>query len=335
MARSTQRGMTMTIMNMVQAINLALMEEMERDASVVLLGEDVGIDGGVFRVTERLQSKFGPERVIDTPLAESAIVGVAIGMAMNGLRPVAEIQFMGFSYLTLNQIICHASRMRNRTRGRLTVPMVVRMPYGAGVRALEHHSESTEALYAQIPGLKVVVPATPSEAKGLLISSIRDPDPIIFLEPTRNYRLIKEEVKEGEYTIPIGKARIVQEGSDITVIGWGAMMPLIQDAVKKAQSDKISIEVIDLRTLSPMDSGAIVGSVKKTGRAVIVHEAPKTAGLGAEIVARINEKALLSLEAPVERVTAPDITVPLPMGESFYYPSVDKILAGIRRVSAF
>jgi pyruvate dehydrogenase E1 component beta subunit len=327
--------MNLATMNMVQAINLALSEEMERDPSVVILGEDVGVDGGVFRVTDGLQSRFGPVRVIDTPLSESAIVGVAIGMAMNGLRPVAEIQFMGFSYLALNQIICHAARMRNRTRGRLTVPMVVRMPYGAGVKALEHHSESTETLYAHIPGLKVVVPATPSEAKGLLTSSIRDPDPVVFLEPTRNYRLIKEDVKEGEHSIPLGKARIVQEGSDVSVIGWGAMMPHIQDAVKKAQADKISTEVIDLRTLSPMDFATIIGSVKKTGRAVVVHEAPRTAGLGAEIIARINEKALLSLEAPVERMTAPDITVPLPMGESFYYPSVDKILGAIRRVASF
>lgn len=327
--------MNLATMNMVQAINLALSEEMERDPSVVILGEDVGVDGGVFRVTDGLQSRFGPVRVIDTPLSESAIVGVAIGMAMNGLRPVAEIQFMGFSYLVLNQIICHAARMRNRTRGRLTVPMVVRMPYGAGVKALEHHSESTETLYAHIPGLKVVVPATPSEAKGLLTSSIRDPDPVVFLEPTRNYRLIKEDVKEGEHSIPLGKARIVQEGSDVSVIGWGAMMPHIQDAVKKAQADKVSIEVIDIRTLSPMDFATIIGSVKKTGRAVVVHEAPRTAGLGAEIIARINEKALLSLEAPVERMTAPDITVPLPMGESFYYPNVDKILAAIRRVASF
>ncbi|MGD0056520.1 MAG: alpha-ketoacid dehydrogenase subunit beta [Methanomassiliicoccales archaeon] len=325
----------MATMNMVRAINLALSEEMERDSSVVVLGEDVGIDGGVFRVTDGLLSRFGPERVIDTPLSESAIAGVAIGMAMNSLRPVAEIQFMGFSYLILNQVICHAARMRNRTRGRLTVPMVVRMPYGAGVKALEHHSESTEALYAHIPGLKVVVPATPSEAKGLLTSSIRDPDPVIFLEPTRNYRLIKEEVIEGEFTIPLGKARIVQEGSDVSVFGWGAMMPLIQDAVKRIQADGISIEVIDLRTLSPMDFAAIIESVNKTGRGVVVHEAPKTAGLGAEIIARINEKALLSLEAPVERVTAPDITVPLPMGESYYYPSVDRIVAAIRRVASF
>lgn len=323
----------MPTMNMVQAINLALMQEMERDESVVLLGEDVGVDGGVFRVTEGLIKKFGPKRVIDTPLAESAIVGAAIGMAVNGLRPVAEIQFMGFSYLALNQVINHAARMRNRSRGRFSVPMVLRMPYGAGVKALEHHSESTEALYAHIPGLKVVVPATPSEAKGLLASSIRDPDPVVFLEPTRNYRLIKEEVVEAEYTIPIGKARRVQDGGDVTVVGWGAMMPLIQEAARKAEG--ISLDILDLRTLSPMDSGSIIDSVKRTGRAVVVHEAPRTGGLGAEIVARINEEALLSLEAPVERVAAPDITVPLPMGEKFYYPSVEKILAAIKKAASF
>jgi pyruvate dehydrogenase E1 component beta subunit len=213
--------------------------------------------------------------------------------------------------------------------------MVVRMPYGAGVKALEHHSESTEALYAHIPGLKVVVPATPSESKGLLTSSIRDPDPVVFLEPTRNYRLIKEEVAEGEHTIPLGKARVVQEGSDVTVLGWGAMMPLIQDAVRKVQADNTSIETIDMRTLSPMDFDTIIASIKKTGRGVVVHEAPKTAGLGAEIIARINERALLSLEAPVERVTAPDITVPLPMGEIYYYPNVDRIVAAIRKVAMF
>lgn len=323
----------MPTMNMVQAINLALMQEMERDESVVLLGEDVGVDGGVFRVTEGLIKKFGPKRVIDTPLAESAIVGAAIGMAVNGLRPVAEIQFMGFSYLALNQVINHAARMRNRSRGRFAVPMVLRMPYGAGVKALEHHSESTEALYAHIPGLKVVVPAIPSEAKGLLASSIRDPDPVVFLEPTRNYRLIKEEVVEAEYTIPIGKARRVQDGNDVTVVGWGAMMPLIQEAARKAEG--ISLDILDLRTLSPMDSGSIIDSVKRTGRAVVVHEAPKTGGLGAEIVARINEEALLSLEAPVERVAAPDITIPLPMGEKFYYPSVEKILAAIKKAASF
>jgi pyruvate dehydrogenase E1 component beta subunit len=260
---------------------------------------------------------------------------MAIGMALNGLRPVVEIQFMGFSYLTLNQLISHASRMRNKTRGKLGVPMVMRMPYGAGVKALEHHSESTEALFVQIPGLKVVVPATPREAKGLLISSIRDPDPVIFLEPTRSYRLIKEEVEETAFQIPLSKARLVQDGSDVTVIGWGSMLPHIQKAVERISAEGVSCEVIDLRTLSPMDERLFIDSVKKTGRAVVVQEAPKTCGLAAELVARINEKALLSLEAPVARVAAPDITVPLPKGEKYYYISPDLIYDAIRRTVAF
>jgi pyruvate dehydrogenase E1 component beta subunit len=325
----------MATMNMVQAINSALAHEMERDPTVVVMGEDVGLDGGVFRVTDGLQKKFGPARVIDTPLAEGGIVGSAIGMAVNGLRPVAEMQFMGFSYLALNQLISHASRMRNRTRGRLTVPMVLRMPYGAGVKALEHHSESTEALFVQIPGLKVVVPSTPLEAKGLLTASIRDPDPVIFLEPTRSYRMLKEEVPDGEYVLPIGKARIVQEGKDVTIVGWGAMMVQIQKAVDQAAKKGISCEVIDMRTLSPMDSASVVESVKRTGRAVVVQEAPKTCGVGAEIVARICEKALLSLQAPIVRVTGPDIIVPLPKGEDYYYVSPERILTEIERTVSF
>ncbi|OPY31961.1 MAG: pyruvate dehydrogenase subunit beta [Methanomassiliicoccales archaeon PtaU1.Bin124] len=324
----------MALMNMVQAINTTLKEEMERDESVVILGEDVGTDGGVFRLTEGLLAKFGPERVIDTPLAEAGIVGTSIGMAMNGLRPIAEVQFMGFSYLALNQMICHAARMRNRTRGRLSVPMVLRMPYGAGVKALEHHSESTEALYCQIPGLKVVVPSTPLEAKGLLTSAIRDPDPVVFLEPTRSYRMLKEEVPEGEYLIPLSQARKVQDGKDVTVIGWGAMMPLIQKAVDSLRG-KVSCDVLDLRTLSPADWKAVIASVKDTGRAVVVQEAPRSFGVGAEIVARINEKALLSLEAPVERVTAPDVTVPLPKGEDYYYISPDRIIKAIMRTASY
>ena len=325
----------MTIMNMVSALNSALAGVMEEDPTVVVLGEDVGKDGGVFRVTEGLYDRFGSGRVIDTPLAEAAIAGMAIGMAINGLRPVAEVQFMGFSYLALNQMISHASRMRNRSRGRYTVPMVLRMPYGGGVKALEHHSESTEALYVQIPGLKVVAPSTPREAKGLLISSIRDPDPVVFLEPTRSYRLLKEEVEDGTFNIPIGVARLVQRGGDVTVVGWGAMMPLIKKAVEKAAQEGIGCEVIDLRTLSPMDSNAVIASVQRTGRCVIVQEAPQTCGVAAELVARINEHALLSLEAPVERVTAPDIVVPLPKGEKYYYINPDKIYNAIAKVVQF
>lgn len=325
----------MPTMNMVSALNSALANEMEADPSVILLGEDVGKDGGVFRVSDGLFGRFGARRVVDTPLAEGLIAGMAVGMAINGLRPVAEIQFMGFSYLALNMMIAHAARMRNRSRGSLTVPMVLRMPYGAGVKALEHHSESTEALYVQVPGLKVVVPSTPREAKGLLISSIRDPDPVVFLEPTRSYRLMKEEVEEGPFTIPLGQARTVREGSDVTVVGWGAMMPLIESAVDAASKEGTSCEVIDLRTLSPMDSDAVVASVRRTGRCVIVQEAPMTCGVAAELIARINEKALLSLEAPVERVTAPDITVPLPKGEKWYYISPDRIYNAISRAASY
>lgn len=325
----------MALVNMVTALNSALANMLEEDPSVVVLGEDVGKDGGVFRVTDGLFNRFGGERVIDTPLAEAAIAGMAIGMAMNGLRPVAEIQFMGFSYLTLNQMISHASRMRNRSRGRFTVPLVMRMPYGAGVKALEHHSESTESLYVQIPGLKVVVPSTPREAKGLLISAIRDPDPVVFLEPTRSYRLMKEEVEDTPFTIPIGEAKIVRPGTDVTVAGWGAMMPFVVKAAEAASTEGVSCEVIDLRTLAPMDSATVIASVKRTGRCVIVQEAPRTCGVAAELVARINEEALLSLEAPVERVTAPDIIVPLPQGENYYYLNANRIYRAVKRVVEF
>jgi pyruvate dehydrogenase E1 component beta subunit len=325
----------MAVMNMVSALNQALANEMEADPSVLVLGEDVGRDGGVFRVTEGLLERFGAERVIDTPLAEMAIAGMSIGMALNGLRPVAEIQFMGFSYLTLSSLISHASRLRNRTRGGMQVPMVMRMPYGAGVKALEHHSESMEALFVQIPGLKVVVPSTPREAKGLLISAIRDPDPVVFLEPTRSYRLMKEEVEGEAFTIPLGQARQVREGDDITVVGWGAMMPLIDKAVGSAGKQGIECDVLDLRTLSPMDSNAVLSSVRRTGRCVIVQEAPMTCGVAAELSARINEGALLSLEAPVERVTAPDIIVPLPQGEAYYYMTPGRIEDAIVRVANF
>ncbi len=307
-------------LNMVQAINLALKEEMQRDSSVVILGEDVGRDGGVFRVTEDLLELFGDERVIDTPLAESVIVGAAIGMAAYGLKPVAEIQFMGFIYPTIDQIFSHASRIRNRTRGRFTCPMVVRTPYGVGIKAPDLHSESTEALFCHMPGVKVVVPSSPYNAKGLLISSIRDPDPVIFLESTRLYRLIKEDVPEGEYTVPLDKARIVQEGKDVTVIAWGSMLHRTLQAV-----EEFDAEVIDLMTLSPLDEETIFKSVKKTGRVVIVHEAPKTCGFGAELSATIAEDAMLYLKAPLIRVTGYDIVMPLPKLEDYYMPTVERI----------
>jgi len=323
------------IMTMVQAINQALAQEMARDDRVLLLGEDVGRDGGVFRVTDGLVDKFGPERVIDTPLAESAGVGVAVGMTALGLRPVVEIQFMGFIYPGFNQIVSHVARLRNRTRGRFPVPLVIRTPYGAGVRALEHHSESTEALFCQIPGLTVVVPSDPYDAKGLLTASMRSDDPVIFLEPSRLYRAEKQDVPEEAFEVPLGRARVVREGRDLTVVAWGAMVPVARKAADMVQAEGLAAEVVDLRTLSPMDSETVVASVKKTGRAVVLHEAPKTCGLGAEIAALIGERALLSLKAPVRRVTAPDITIPLPKSEDYYIPSPERLAQAIRELMEF
>jgi len=320
------------MLNLLQAINQALAQEMARDERVVLLGEDVGIDGGVFRATDGLIDKFGPYRVIDTPLAESGIIGAAIGMAVFGLRPVAEIQFMGFIYPAFNQIICHAARLRNRTRGRYTVPLVIRTPYGAGVKALEHHSESTEALFCQIPGLTVVSPSNPYDAKGLLIASVRYEDPIIFLEPTKLYRSEKQEVPDDPYEVPIGQAKIVKEGKDLSLIAWGAMMSVVGKASEAAEKEGISAELVDLRTLSPLDEETLLQSVKKTGRALVVHEAPRTCGLGAEISALISERAMLNLEAPVARITGQDITVPLPKSEDYYYPSPELVLRGIKKM---
>ena len=314
-------------LNMVQAVNNALKEEMQRDNSVVILGEDVGRDGGVFRTTEGLYNEFGAERVIDTPLSESGIIGAAVGMAVYGLKPVAEIQFMGFIYSAIDQIFSHAARIRYRSRGRYTCPLVVRTPYGGGVKALELHSESTEAFFCHMPGVKVVVPSTPYHAKGLLTSSIRDPDPVIFLEPTRLYRLIKEDVPAGEYTIPLGKARIVQDGKDVTLVSWGSMLQRTLQAVEGYDA-----EVIDLMTLQPFDEETILNSVKKTGRVVIVHEAPKTCGFGAELSATIAEEAILYLRAPIERVTGYDVIIPLPKLEDYYLPSVERIRKAIDEV---
>ncbi|NQV08420.1 alpha-ketoacid dehydrogenase subunit beta [Candidatus Woesearchaeota archaeon] len=322
----------MAEMNMVEAVRHVLDQEMGRDKDVILYGEDIGKNGGVFRTTDGLQKKYGEKRVIDSPLAEVGIIGTAIGMAAYGLKPVVEIQFSGFAYAGLENLISHAARIRNRTRGMFTCPMVMRTPYGGGIRALEHHSESVESLYIHIPGLKVVIPSTPYEAKGLLASAIRDPDPVIFLEPKRVYRSIKEEVPSKSYTIPLGKCRIVQHGSDITVITWGAMLKYTMEALAKMD---ISAEVIDVRTLSPFDEKTVIDSVKKTGRAVIVQEAVKTLGFASEIIARINEKALLSLEAPVKRITAPDIIFPLFKLENEYLPGEEDIIKGIKEVLEF
>ena len=319
-------------LSIIQAVNQALINEMKNDDTVIAYGEDVGLEGGVFRATVDLQKTYGKERAFDTPLAESAIVGTAIGMAINGLKPVVEMQFSGFSYPAFNQIISHVARMRNRSRGKYNLPMVIRAPYGGGIRALEHHSESTEALYAQIPGLKVVIPSTPYDAKGLLIAAIRDPDPVLFWEPKRIYRAFKQEIPEEAYEIPLGKAKILQEGEDITIVAWGAMVPDVQKAVKMVQEKGISAEVIDLRTIAPMDRESFIESVKKTGRILVVHEAPKTLGVGAEIISIVNEKAFLHLEAPPTRLTGFDTTFPLPRGEKHYIPSPERIAKTIEDI---
>ncbi|MBI5486979.1 MAG: alpha-ketoacid dehydrogenase subunit beta [Deltaproteobacteria bacterium] len=316
----------MAKLTMVQAINLALRQEMERDASVVVLGEDVGVDGGVFRVTDGLIEKFGKERVLDTPLAEAGIVGAAIGMALAGLRPVAELQFCGFSYLMMAQLEGHAGRYRSRTQGNFHVPLVIRFPYGSGVRALEHHSETPDATYGHIPGVKVVVPSGPRNARALLVSAIRDPDPVVFMEPKRSYRAFREEVPDEEETLPIGKAQLVEPGTDLTLVAWGAMMrPALQAAAAAKERRGASIELIDLLSISPMDGNAIAESVRKTGRAVIVQEGPRSMGVAAELIARINDKVLLSLEAPVKRVTGYDVVTPYFSREEAYLPGPERI----------
>ena len=322
-------------LTMVEAINLALRQEMEKDPRVFILGEDVGKNGGVFRVTQGLFDIFGETRVVDTPLSESAIVGVAIGMAVYGLRPVAEIQFEGFVYAAMEQLASHAGRIRTRSRGRYHCPLVVRLPYGGGIRAPEHHSDSNEVYFVHTPGIKVVVPSTPYEAKGLLIAAIRDPDPVIFMEPKKVYRSLKEEVPEEEYLIPLGQSRLVLEGADITLITWGAMLQPTLQAATLMEKKGMKADIIDLRTLSPLDMDLVVESVKKTHRAVIVQEAPSTCGVGAEIVARINEKALMHLEAPVARVTGYDTVMPLPKLEKYYLPNAERVTEAINRVVNF
>jgi pyruvate dehydrogenase E1 component beta subunit len=321
----------MAKMTMVQALNLALRQEMEKDDRVIVLGEDVGRDGGVFRVTEGLIDQFGEERVLDTPLAESGIAGMSIGMAIYGLRPVCEIQFSGFSYFCMHQIEAHASRMRWRSQGSLTVPMVLRCPYGGGVRALEHHSESREAFWAHIPGLKMVIPSGPRSARALMISAIRDPDPVIFYEAKAVYRAFREEVPEEEETLAIGKAQRVLEGKDLTMISYGAMMrPTLEAASLLKEKDGVEAEVIDLLTISPLDEATLVESVKKTGKAVIVHEAPRSFGPGAEIASRLMEKAFFYLEAPIARVTGFDIVIPLFSKEQAYLPNAHRIIRAAR-----
>lgn len=321
----------MSELTLAGALTDALATALDKDQRVLVIGEDVGQTGGVFRITDGLIGRFGDQRVIDTPVAESGIVGAAFGMAVAGLRPVAEIQFMGFSYPAYDQILSHVARIRNRSQHRFSAPMVIRMPCGGGFGAAEHHSESTEAIYAHIPGLKVVIPATPYDAKGLLLAAIDSPDPVIFLEPIRLYRLVREEVPEGYYTVEIGKARIETEGTDVSIITWGAMTHEVREAVEVLAADGISAEMVDLRTLRPLDEDAIIESVEKTGRAVVVQEAPKTAGFGAEIAALIGERALYSLHAPVERIAGWDTTIPLKKAEHRYMPTTEAIVAAARR----
>ena len=322
----------MLVLNLIEAITNALDVAMDSDKSIVVYGEDVGFEGGVFRATKGLQAKYGEERCFDSILAESSIIGSGIGMAINGLKPVVEMQFSGFMFPGFNQIVTHAARMRNRSRGLYTVPMVIRMPYGGGVRALEHHSESLEVLFAHTPGLKVVIPSTPYDAKGLLLSAIMDPDPVIFLEPKRIYRAFKQEVPEEIYTIPIGKAKVVKEGTDLTVAAWGAMVKETQKAIETLEKEGHSIELIDLRTISPIDKETLIKSVQKTGRFAVVHEAAKSYGPGAELITIINEGAFLYLEAPPTRITSVDIVIPLPKGEHHYVPNVELITSELRQV---
>ncbi len=326
----------MAQMNMVKALNRALFDEMARDPDVVVLGEDVGVDEGVFRVTEGLLKQYGARRVLDTPLAEATIVGMSIGMAAYGLKPVCEIQFAGFCYLDYDQLESHAARLRNRTRGRFHCQMVLRTPYGGGIRAIEHHSESREAIYAHTPGLKMVIPSGPRNARALLLSAIRDPDPVLFFEPASIYRAFKEEVPEEEETLPLGKAQVARPGTDITVITYGAMMrPTLEAAEVLAGTDGVNVEIIDLLSLYPMDTETIVASVKRTGHAVVVHEAPRTCGIAAEVVSRLVENAFLYLEAPVRRLTGFDIPFPYFAREKAYLPNAARIARAVRQTLNF
>ncbi len=325
----------MAQLNMVKAINLALREALTEDENVVLMGEDVGQDEGVFRVSERLLADFGADRIIDTPLAEGAIAGCAVGLALYGIRPICEMQFSGFAYQAYHQIEGHISRFRNRTRGRFNMPIVIRMPYGGGIRAIEHHSESREALYAHNPGLKMVIPSGPRNARALLLESIRHDDPVIFFEPKAVYRAFKEEVPDEPETMPIGKAQVVREGSDITLISFGAMMrPTLEAADELNDDDQVSAEVIDLLCVSPMDTETIAQSVSKTGRAVVIHEGPRTCGVGAEVVARLMEQSFFHLEAPIRRITGYDVHFPYFARERAFLPNPERIKHAVRETLA-
>lgn len=320
---------------MVEAVNLALKRAMHNSEDVVVLGEDVGPNGGVFRATVDLRDEFGPRRVLDTPLAEAMIAGLSIGMAAQGLKPVAEIQFMGFIFPTLEQIMCHAARLRNRTRGRLSCPMVLRAPFGGGIHAPEHHSESTEALLAHIPGLRVVIPSSPARAYGLLLAAIECPDPVIFLEPKRIYRASKQDVEDNGVALPLDTCFTLREGSDITLISWGAMITETLQAADQLASQGISAEVIDVASVSPLDSETLLASVQKTGRCVIIHEAPRSGGVGAEISAILAEKGLLALQAPIARVTGYDTVMPYYRLEQHYLPNTQDILESAQQTLSF
>jgi pyruvate dehydrogenase E1 component beta subunit len=325
----------MAQITLIEGVTQALAYEMQHDPNVIVFGEDVGVNGGVFRATVGLQEKFGKNRVMDSPLAENMIAGMAVGMAAQGLKPVAEIQFMGFIYSAVDQIVCHAARLRNRTRGRLSCPMVIRAPFGGGIRAPEHHSESTEAMFAHIPGIRVVMPSSPERAYGLLLAAIRDPDPVIFLEPKRIYRLVKQEVADDGEALPLDVCYVLREGSDVTLVSWGASVHETMLAAKELATAGISAEVIDLATIKPIDMDTIVASVEKTGRCVIVHEAAKNCGVGAEIAAGIAEKSLTALFAPIIRVTGYDTVMPYYQLEQAYIPSVERIIAGVNKVMQY
>ena len=326
----------MAQLTMVKALNLALREAMLEDPKTLIIGEDVGPDEGVFRVTEGLHKEFGGDRVIDTPVAESAIAGLAVGLCMTGFKPICEMQFSGFGYHAFHQIENHVARFRNRTRGRYTMNMVIRMPYGAGIRAIEHHSESRETIWAHLPGLKVVIPSGPRNARALLRASILDPDPVIFYEPKASYRAFREEVPEEAESMPLGKAHVARAGSDVTIISYGASMrPTLEAAEELADEHGIDAEVVDLLTISPMDSETINASVRRTGRAVVVHEAPRNCGPGAEVISRIVEDSLMYLEAPIKRVTGYDLTMPFFALEKFYMPDAKKVVTAAREVVSY
>jgi pyruvate dehydrogenase E1 component beta subunit len=325
----------MSEVSLVQAVNLALRRAMIEDPHVLVLGEDVGVDGGVFRATDGLLETFGESRVIDTPVAEVGITGVSIGLAAQGFRPVVEIQFTGFAYSCIDQLLNHGSRLRTRTRGRLTCPLVLRSPAGGGIHAVEHHSESPEAMFSHIPGLKVVIPSSPAQAYGLLLSAIRDPDPVVFLEPTRLYRAVREDVTDYGAGIPLESCFVLRPGRDVTLVSWGGMLKETREAAERLSGDGIEAEVLDVATLKPLDSATILDSVARTGRLVIVHEAPLTGGFGAEIAARVADAGLMSLLAPIERVAGYDTVMPYPRTEAHYMPSIDRVMAAARRVMTY